>query len=299
VLFVPLTGRDRGTAEPVSQPLGLTDVVVSPITGLGWGIGSQDATLYRELPDGSGGVEPILSLPEYQATDPDPVDQEGAPEESNPFGLAALPNGDILVADAAGNDIVRVSPEGVPTTMARFDVETVSTDHLPPGFELEPGVPVPPTIDAEAVPTSIAVLGNGDILVGELKGFPFRPGSSNIWRIDGDAEGAFCSVAGSTGGCELYDTGYTGIADIAVNQHNGRLYVYEFAEEGVLAFEEGLDPENGVFPPAVLLEVKRNGQRRELAAGQLSQPGGVAVAFNGQVFVTDNVFTGGRLLRVR
>jgi hypothetical protein len=53
-----------------------------------------------------------------------------------------------------------------------------------------------------------------------------------------------------------------------------------------------------VFPPAVLLEL-RGDQRRELAAGQLSQPGGVAVGFFGVVFVTDEVFTGGRLLRVR
>jgi glucose/arabinose dehydrogenase len=51
----------------------------------------------------------------------------------------------------------------------------------------------------------------------------------------------------------------------------------------------------------VLLEVSRKGRIRELAEGKLSQPGGVVVAKDGAVFVTDNVFTefGGRLLRVR
>jgi hypothetical protein len=79
---------------------------------------------------------------------------------------------------------------------------------------------------------------------------------------------------------------------------NGRLYAYELAADGVLAFEEGL--ETGVFPPAVLLEIKGN-RRTELVAGQLSQPGGVAVGRGGTVFVTDAVFTpdGGRLLSLR
>ena len=66
----------------------------------------------------------------------------------------------------------------------------------------------------------------------------------------------------------------------------------------MLAFEEGF--ETGVFPPAVLMRV--NGTRRvELAAGQLSEPGGVAVSIEGRVYVTDHVFTpdAGRLLRIR
>ncbi|MGH9252513.1 MAG: ScyD/ScyE family protein [Acidimicrobiales bacterium] len=119
----------------------------------------------------------MLNLHEYQQEDPDPVDQEGSPEESNPYGLAVLPDGDALVADAAGNDLIRISPDGNATTMARFDLETISTDHLPPEFGL------PPEITAEAVPTSVAIGKDGAIYVGELKGFPFRPGTSHVWRI--------------------------------------------------------------------------------------------------------------------
>lgn len=48
------------------------------------------------------------------------------------------------------------------------------------------------------------------------------------------------------------------------------------------------------FPDAVLLKVSHN-KRTELAKGKLSQPGGVAVGKRGGVFVTDQVFTGGRL----
>ena len=61
-----------------------------------------------------------------------------------------------------------------------------------------------------------------------------------------------------------------------------------------LAFEAGF--ETGEFPPAVLLEIKGS-QRRELAAGLLSQPGGVT-AYRGHIVVTDGVFGNGRVVKV-
>jgi hypothetical protein len=109
-----------------------------------------------------------------------------------------------------------------------------------------------------------------------------------------------------TRSCKLYGSGFTAIHDIAFNKRTGQLYVYELAAEGVLAYEEGFG--TGVFPSAVLLEVNKSHKhrdddrhddgRRELAAGELSQPGGVVVDKNGAVYVTDGMFTGGRLLKV-
>ena len=57
---------------------------------------------------------------EYQANDPDPYDLEGLPEDSNPFGLAALRDGSLLIADAAGNDLIRWWPNGDAVTVARL-----------------------------------------------------------------------------------------------------------------------------------------------------------------------------------
>ena len=98
--------------------------------------------------------------------------------------------------------------------------------------------------------------------------------------------------------CSLYAKDYTAIQDIAFGS-GGRLYVYELAVGGVPAFEA--NGETGPFPPAVLLQSSkaRPGNRTELAAGQLSQPGGVVVV-NNDVYVTDNVFTpgGGRLIKI-
>ena len=286
VLIYVLKGPDRGQTIEVTEPETVTDVAEGP-DGSGWAIGG-DRVLYRQAPGGE--IEPVLDIPAYQETDPDPFDQEGAPTESNPYGLAILPTGDALVADAAANDLLRVTPEGDATTMARFDVESISTSHLPPeeGF--------PPRIDAEAVPTTVTIGPDGWVYVGELKGFPFRPRTSRIWRIDPNADGVLCSANTPAAGCASIQGRFTSINDIAFNLQNSTLYVYQLAAGGALAFEAGF--ETGEFPPAVLLKIK-GGERTRLAVGRLSEPGGVVVARGGKVFVTDGMFSDGRLVRVR
>ena len=300
-------GKRKGTTRPITDPatpFNLTDVGVNLADGTGWAIGPSSVqpppppppdeaplhiSLYHALNDGS--IIEVLNITVYQEGNLDPFDQEGAPEESNPYGLLVLKSGDALVADAANNSILRVTPDGQVTTVARFDVEEVSTDHLPPG-------PFPPTIMAESVPTSIALGPGGDILVGELKGFPFRPGTSRVWRVSPDADGALCSVNTPDDACEVFAEGFDSIQDIAWSREHKTLYVYQFAEGGVGPFEEGFA--TGVFPPAVLLAV-RGDHRTELAAGELSQPGGVVVSRKGIVYVTDGVmgeFTG-RLLQIK
>jgi hypothetical protein len=151
-------------------------------------------------------------------------------------------------------------------------------------------------MDAEAVPTSIAIGRDGWAYIGQLVGFPGTPGSAHIWRVNPNAEDAVCSVVAPNADCAVWKSGFTSIIDLAINRNNGTVYVYEIAEESWLAFEEGFG--TGVFPPAVLLEVKGD-RTREFVRGELSQPGGVAVNRSGAVFVTDGVFGDGRLLRVR
>ncbi|MEP6660907.1 MAG: ScyD/ScyE family protein [Acidimicrobiales bacterium] len=294
VLVFHTRGPAKGTADAITDPFQIVDVAISPVDDTGWAIGT-DQHLYHQLADGS--IVDVLDIPAYQATDPDPVDHDDPPNptESNPYGLTVDHDGDALVADAAGNDVLRVTPDGVTTTVARFDLESVSTDHIPP----DPANPLPPMFDAESVPTTVTVGPDGAIYVGELKGFPFRPGTSRIWRIKPGVTGGWCSVrTPDPSTCKTYSSGYTAIEDIAFGT-DGKFYVYEFAAEGVGAFEEGFG--TGQFPPAVLLEVKksRKGERRtELAAGQFSQPGGIVV-IKGKIYVTDGMFTGGRLLQIR
>lgn len=276
---------EPGRTVPLTEAKNLVDVVLAADYSL-WGLEAETGQLYRSDP--YPGWTHVADIPAYQATDPDPADLEENPTESNAYGLAALPNGDVLVADAAGNDVLQVSKTGRIKTVARFGTELVSTDHIP-------DFPGPPALPTESVPTSIAVTKQG-IFVGELKGFPFRPGSSNVYKIALGVTGATCSPTTPNKACRVVHDDLTAIQDLSVDPKTGKTYVYELAAGGTLAFEAGF--ESGTFPPAVLLEVAKNGKRRELAAGLLSQPGGV-VAENGTVYVTDGIFGAGRLVKVR
>lgn len=285
VLEYLLTGRARGTAQPITDPIPLVDITGTP-DGAGWGIGA-DGVLYRQASPGAAPAA-ILDILAYQAVDIDPADggDPPGPGESNPNGLTGLWNNDVLIADAAGNDLLRVTPEGDAVTVARWALEIVP-NHIPG---------LPSQLPAEAVPTTVTIGPDGWAYVGQLIGFPGTPGTAHIWRVNPLAEDAVCDVNQPNVDCRVWKSGFTSIFDIAFNHRNGTLYVYEIAEDGWLAFEEGFAP-GGEFPPAVLLKVK-GGKTTELLRGQLSQPGGVDVASSGAVFVTDGMFTGGRLIQV-
>ena len=277
----------HGGARAVTEPLSLVDLAVAR-DGAKWLLGT-DLELYRQS-RWSKDIEPVLNLADYQAGDPDPDDQDGNPIESNPFGLAALGKRHALVVDAAGNDLIRVGKDGSAVTVARWTREDQSTAHLG-------DAQLPPTLPAEAVPTTVAIGPDGYAYVGQLVGFPGTPGAAKIWRVNPWTENAVCSLDRSVAkGCRPWKGGFTAIFDMAFNPWTGRLYVYELAKDGFTAFEAGF--ETGDFPDAVLLQVSRHG-RRELAKGELSQPGGVVVTPFGRVFVTDGVFTEGRLLEIR
>jgi hypothetical protein len=281
-------GPHKGTFTDLTDPVSVVDVAVTP-DGAGWAIGT-DQKLYRQGSDGV--IKEILDIAAYQKADPDPYNNPVEdPAETNPFGLAALKSNDVLLADAAGNDIIRVKADGTAWTVARFPRRLVKTDKV--------GDPkLPAKLPAEAVPTSIAIGADGWAYVGQLVGFPGRPGAAYVWKVNPNAKGALCVAGHANRWCRTWKGGFTAIMDLAFDPRNGTLYVYELARGGFLAFEAGFQP-GGTFPKAVLLQVPRHGDRRELVRGDLSQPGGVVVGRGGEVFVTDGMFTGGRLLRIR
>jgi hypothetical protein len=281
-------GTGKGTVTPLTDPVNIVDVAVTP-DGAGWAIGG-DQTLYRQAPGGP--IVAVLDIAAYQAADPDPYNNPiEDPAETNPFGLAALKSNDVLLADAAGNDVIRVKPDGTAWTVARWVREMVKTDRL--------GDPtLPARLPAEAVPTSIAIGPDGWAYVGQLVGFPGRPGSAHIWRVNPNAKDALCDINHKTRSCKAWKSHFTSIIDLAFQPGTWNLYVYEIARAGWLKFEEGFAP-GGKFPAAVLLEVRRGHSPRELVKGKLSQPGGIVVTRAGEIFVTDGMFTNGRLLRIR
>jgi len=228
-----------------------------------------------------GGTKYLGNIQAFVNTHPDQsdLDQPPNPTDSNAYGAAWLDSAETLVTDAANNTLLIVGPNHRVQMVAKFPNELVSTSHLP--------FPAPPELPAEAVPTSVAIGPDGFAYVGELKGFPFTPGSSRIWRVDPRARNVTCDPSATSGPCTLFMDGLTSITGLDFGP-DGSLYVVSIVKNGVFGFIGGLGDTTGA-----LWKIS-GGTATELVPGQLTLPGDVAVARNGTIYVTNkSVFTGG------
>jgi sugar lactone lactonase YvrE len=102
-----------------------------------------------------GKAETIADLGKYEETN----NPDGTVPDSNPFGLAAGPDGNLYVADAGGNDMLKVTPGG--------DITVVKAWKDNP------------------VPTGLAFDKSGSIYISFLSGAPFPIGSSRLEKATG------------------------------------------------------------------------------------------------------------------
>jgi hypothetical protein len=193
--------------------------------------------------------------------------------DSNPYGILAH-LGRRVMTDAGANDLLQVGIGGRTTVLATFPNRLVDAPPIPD---------LPPQLEMDAVPTSVAVGPGGDYYVGQLTGFPFPVGGANVYRVP---------AGGGTP--TVYASGFTNIIDIAFGR-DGSLYVLQIAKNGLLAAFGGNDW------TGALIKVRRNGTRTELAEGALTAPGGVAFGPDGALYVTNNsIYPGiGEVLRIQ
>lgn len=241
-----------------------------------------------------GEPKAVADIGAYQETDPDPYDLENVPADSNAFGVAALGNSSVLVSDAAGNDLLKVKLNGDIRTVARIKPRVVAVPEGLPETDPE-GNPLPPAgtmIPAEAVATSVTKGADGYYYVGELRGFPATPGTSEIWRIEPNAHNAVCDPEHPyRGACQRFADGLTSIVDLAADRW-GNIYALSLSKQSWLAFELGV-PGSEI---GALYKLGPNGHiKAELAADELVSPGGVDVSRHGRVLVTGPVFGPGAL----
>lgn len=285
--------------------------------GAAEGLPPGAATLYVW----SGGtLEPLADIGAYQEDDGDPYDIENVPTDTNPFGLHALKDGTVLVVDAGGNDLLRVWPDGTVKTVAVFKPRVVAVpDDLPeppagPLRRLDRGAPEPepeaPTTPAESVPTSVTVGADGYWYVGELRGFPATPGTSQVWRIKPGSLGAVCDPAAydrrhhraakhpakHRSSCTRYADGLTSIVDLAADRRGG-IYALSMSKAGWLQAESGTPGAEvgGLFR---ITPHRHHTHVRELVPGKLVLPGGVDVAKDGDIYLTGPVFGPGALMKL-
>ncbi|MEA2302789.1 MAG: hypothetical protein QOH43_69 [Solirubrobacteraceae bacterium] len=219
--------------------------------------------------DADGDVHEVVDLAAYEAAnDPDQTDPAAEGADSNPFSVDATGRS-LLVTDAGGNDLLRVTKGGDVRTVAVFPFGKALA---PPSLGLPPGTEVP----YQPVPTGVIRGSHGDAIVGQLTGFPFPVDKANIFRVHGrDVSVEF--------------DGFTNVVDVGKGK-DGALYVVQITSTGLA----------GPPSPGKLIRIDRDGKQTELLAGQLQEPTGVTVSAQGDVYVTNNGGspTDGQILRV-
>lgn len=292
------SGEDRGTftrlgrvpASFLAPALDANEHGDVFVLTLGGERGAEGAGILYRWTEGQGQIQ-LADIMRYQRRNPDPYDLEDNPKESNPYAVAALDDGSALVADAAANNVLRVFPDGSIVTVAQVKPRTVKVpkgmgEHAPPA-----GTRMP----SEAVVTAVAVGDDGSYYVGELRGFPATPRTSQVWRLPAGTEGAVCDPeAPRQGPCKRYVADLTSVVGLETGP-GGSLYALELAKRGWIKAESG--------DPALMVgRLVRIGHdrslRHQLGKGRLVAPGDVAVAPNGAVFATTPIFGRGSVLRL-
>jgi hypothetical protein len=210
-------------------------------------------------PLSGGKAKVVASFGPYEAAhNPDHGKGKGPgdpPIDSDPYGLVAY-HGGIAVADAAGNDILWVSPTGKISTLAVLPLipEPTAKGH----------------VLSQAVPTSLAVGPDGALYVGELGGAAANDkGDVNVYRIvPGQAPKVVASHLTMIGGIAF--------------DPSGRLVVLEIDTAGIN------DPSMGLPAPGAVVRFSKNFKvRTKLASKGLEYPLGLAVTKGGAIDVSN------------
>lgn len=217
---------------------------------------AENAAVVRITPAGSRVVADIEAFEKENDPDKSAIEDWKDPKcapasgpftpgpQSNPYGLTPVSEDLFLVADAAGNTLLRVTDSGEVEFVALFTPPTEGADgkggaSATPGswleFPFDGGTPDDPSDDpsegncyVQPVPNSVAVGEDGYIYVGELTGVGAL-GVSRVWRIEPEATGAVCPSED----CKMVFNGFTSIINMAFGP-DGYLYVVEYDEAGWL-----------------------------------------------------------------
>ncbi|WP_027482170.1 ScyD/ScyE family protein [Deinococcus pimensis] len=193
------------------------------------------------------------------ANNPDGVPPAEGGIDSHPYDLTSL-GGALYVVDAGANDLLRVDPAtGTVTLVAVFPKQEVTDPQTKA------------KVQAQAVPTGVAVGADGALYVSLLPGEPMPPGSAKVVRVDP-----------ATGAQQDWVTGLTALTDLQRGP-DGNLYAVSLG---------GAGPNSGAV-------VRITGKdRSETVLGGLNFPTSVAFNARGDAFVTvGGVAPGGKVLR--
>jgi hypothetical protein len=170
--------------------------------------------------------------------------------DSNPWDLV-VHGSDTYVTDAAGNSLVKADSANQVSLVHVFPNKNVNT----PGFPAE--------VSAQTVPTGLTIGSDGALYIAQLSGFPFAPGSADVFRYD-FVKNQFTTFA----------SGFSNLVDIAAGPDNS-LYLLQYRNDFWAS-----------SPTGGILRLGLNGSVETLFSG-LTNPTALAVDADGTIYVTN------------
>lgn len=214
----------------------------------------------------SGAVQNIANIQSYEnANNPD-----GFIKDCDPYGLALGQDGQLYVADAAGNVLYRVDP-----TSGELHVVTVFAS-LPVPAALRGKGPFAQgnsehngRMEIDPVPTGVTIAPDGHIYVGLLSGFPFSQGAAKVMNVAPD------------GKVSTEVSGLTMVTDAKLSP-DGVLYVSEFGQFDFTSQPPNFKPNSGR-----IVRVLANGTK-QVVADNLNATNGLAFDPGGNLYAVVN-----------
>lgn len=288
---VPVVSRLAATFPSVS---GLTDTCEPPplgfaatgpsslaveddgsiILAMGMGGPPENQKELGKLGDIFGSIYRVVAevLEDVIANIPQYVETQANLMESNPYGIALVPEG-ILVADAGADALFLIRDDNTIDTIVTFS--SFGQAAVP---ELSCGnnstLPAGSMANITSVPTSVAVSPTGDFYVGFLTSDPYAPGSSKVLKLTRTEERSEPTV--------VVDnlTQVTGLDFDA----EGSLFISQLSDASILEFEvcQANPPVNGS-----IIKLDKDGNRETI--GQFPYVNDLAVdKKTGAVYVVVN-----------
>ena len=198
----------------------------------------------------AGSLTPLADIAGFEATQ----NPDGQDLNSNPFALVVRGD-DTYVTDSGGNSLVKADAANQVSLVNVFPEELVSTSHLPFPFPF-------PEVPAQAVPTGMTIGPDGALYITQLSGFPFAPGSADVFRYD------------FTNPVTRFAGGFSNLIDIAAGPDDA-LYLLQYS--------------NDFFgpPSGSVLKLGLDGSVRTIF-DDLVSPTGLAVGRDGTIYVANN-----------
>ncbi len=186
--------------------------------------------------------------------------------ESHPYASATLPTGDVLVADAAANAVVKVSARGKVSVVAVLPPAPIAvTAEMAGQFGL-PDCAVGLTYLAEPVPTDVEVGLDGMLYVTSLPGEPGMMGpNGSVYRVN-PWNGAVKRLA----------TGFVGATDLALTPW-GDIYVTQLFGNEVSVLPRGASSFQTFFQTAMPSAVEWDSGKLYVTTGGVMAPDGALV----------------------